>query len=94
VAQDLYPVQPHVQQHAKIASREQYEALYRRSIDDPAGFWAEQAQRISWFHPWHTVMDADYEAVDFGWYLGGRLNACFNCVDRHVESRGEQTAIL
>ena len=94
MAQDLYPVQPHVQQHAKIASREQYDALYRRSIDDPAGFWAEQAQRISWFHPWHTVMDADYEAVDFGWYLGGRLNACFNCVDRHVESRGEQTAIL
>ena len=94
MAQDLYPVKPHIQSGARIASREQYEDMYRRSLEQPDAFWAEQAQRLTWFHPWHTVSDADYEAVDFGWYLGGRLNACFNCVDRHVATRGEQTALL
>jgi acetyl-CoA synthetase len=94
VPQDLYPVPSDIQQRAHIGSREQYDAMYRRSIEDPAGFWAEQAGTLDWFHPWQTVFDADYEQVDFGWYLGGRLNACFNCVDRHVEQHGERTAIL
>src|SRR5690349_16977576 len=73
---------------------QQYEAMYRRSLDDPEGFWAEQAKALDWFHPWHQVFDADFDAVDFGWFLGGRLNACFNCVDRHVGPRGDKTAIL
>jgi acetyl-CoA synthetase len=94
VAQDLYPVKPHVRDRAHVSSVEQYERLYRQSLDDPAGFWGEQAKTLHWYHPWHKVMDFDYEQVDFGWYLGGRLNACFNCVDRHVEERGEKTAIV
>ena len=94
MAQDLYPVKPHVRERAHIASREQYEQMYRQSLEDPAGFWGEQAKVLDWYHPWHKVMDFDYEQVDFGWYLGGRLNACFNCVDRHVEERGEKTAII
>jgi acetyl-CoA synthetase len=73
---------------------EQYQAMYRRSLEDPSAFWAEQAAALDWFHPWHQVFDADYEQVDFAWYLGGRLNACFNCVDRHVAEHGERTAIL
>ena len=92
--QAIYPVHASVRERAHIQSLEQYQALYRRSLEDPAGFWAEQAHTLDWFHPWHTVLDADYEAVDFGWYLGGRLNACFNCVDRHVEQHGERTAII
>ncbi len=94
VPQDRYPVKPHVREHAHITSLEQYETLYRRSLEDPAAFWGEQAKALDWYHPWHKVMDFDYEQVDFGWYLGGRLNACFNCVDRHVEAHGERTAIL
>ena len=94
VSQDRYPVKPHVREHAHIASLEQYETLYRQSLEDPAAFWGEQAKALDWYHPWHKVMDFDYEQVDFGWYLGGRLNACFNCVDRHVEAHGERTAIV
>ncbi len=94
MSQDLYPVKPHVRERAHIATLEQYEKMYRQSLEDPAAFWGEQAKTLDWYHPWHKVMDFDYEQVDFGWYLGGRLNACFNCVDRHVEARGEKTAIV
>jgi acetyl-CoA synthetase len=83
-----------MRERAHVRSMEQYQALYRQSIEDPTEFWAEQGKRIDWFHPWDQVFDADYEAVDFAWYLGGRLNACFNCVDRHVDLHGENTAII
>ena len=94
MSQDIYPVQPHIRERAHLQSMAEYEQMYRRSLDDPSGFWAEQAKRLEWFHPWNTVFDADYEEVDFSWFSGGRLNACFNCVDRHLETRGEQTAII
>src|SRR5512134_767229 len=89
VPQEIYPVPPRLRERSHVRSMEQYQAMYRRSLDDPSGFWAEQAGALDWFHPWHQVFDADYEQVDFGWYLGGRLNACFNCVDRHVALHGE-----
>ena len=90
----LYPPKPNIVERAHIGSMEEYERLYRLSLDDPAAFWAKQAERISWFHPWNEVFDHDYDNVDFGWYLGGRLNACFNCVDRHLSARGDQDAII
>jgi len=73
---------------------QEYQQLHQRSIADPAGFWGEQAAALTWFHPWHQVLDVDYDAVDFAWYSGGRLNACYNCVDRHLETRADQTAII
>ena len=82
------PVKPHIQQRAHIRSREEYERLYRLSLDNPEWFWAEQAKAITWFHPWTTVLDADYAEVDFAWFSGGRLNACYNCVDRHLGRQG------
>ena len=88
------PVKPHIAERAHIGSLEEYQELYRRSIEDPDGFWAEQAEALDWFHPWHTVQDSRYDDVNIGWYLGGKLNACFNCVDRHVEERPDDTAIL
>ncbi len=94
MAQGLYPVPPQFRERAHLRSMELYQEMYRRSLEDPSGFWAEQAAALDWFHPWHQVFDADYEQVDFGWFLGGRLNACFNCVDRHVARHGERTAIL
>ena len=75
MSQDLYPVPPAMRDRAHVRSMEQFQAMYRRSIDDPTGFWAEQAERLDWFHRWDQVFDADYETVDFGWFLGGRLNA-------------------
>ena len=91
---DIYEVKPQVRERAHVRSMEEYERLYRRSLADPAGFWGEQARTLDWYHPWTTVLDADYEAIDFSWFGGGRLNACFNCVDRHLADRAEQTAIL
>ncbi len=94
MSDELYPVPPDIQKRAQVGSLEQYRALYRRSLEEPDAFWGEQAQRLTWFHPWHAVFDADWDEVDFAWFSGGRLNACFNCVDRHLVERGEQTAII
>jgi acetyl-CoA synthetase len=91
---DTYPPKPHIADRAHISSMDEYRRLYRLSLDDPETFWAKQADRISWFHPFNVVFDHDYDHVDFGWYLGGRLNACYNCVDRHLKERGDQTAII
>ncbi len=86
--------QDRIVERAHVSGIEAYERLYRLSLDDPEAFWAKQAERITWFHPFRTVFDHDYENVDFGWYLGGRLNACYNCVDRHLEERGDKAAII
>ncbi|PYQ22293.1 MAG: acetate--CoA ligase [Acidobacteria bacterium] len=75
-------------------SLQEYQRLYRLSLDSPEWFWGEQAKTLSWFHEWQSVLDADYEEVDFSWYSGGRLNASFNCVDRHLKSKGDTTAII
>ena len=82
--------------HAHVKSLDEYRAIYDRSISDPEGFWAEQAeQRITWLKKWHTVRQYDYKKAEIGWYLGGKLNACYNCVDRHVEAgRGDDTALI
>jgi acetyl-CoA synthetase len=94
MSDDLVPVKPEIAARAHIGSLEEYERLYRLSMDNPEWFWAEQAKRLDWFHPWQTVFDADYEEVDFAWFSGGRLNASHNCVDRHLQKRGDATAII
>jgi acetyl-CoA synthetase len=94
VSQTLYPVKPDIAVRAHIRSLEEYQRLYRLSLDNPEWFWGEQAKAISWYHPWHSVFDADYEEVDFTWFSGGRLNASFNCVDRHLPTHGDRTAII
>ena len=94
MSKDIYDVKPHIRERAFLKSMEDYERLYRLSLEDPSGFWAEQAKALEWYHPWSNVLDVDYDAIDFAWYSGGRLNACFNCVDRHLATRADQTAIL
>jgi len=91
---DVYPVKDSIRSGSHLDSMEEYERLYRESLEDPEGFWAREAQTLDWFRPWDRVVDADFEEVDFGWFLGGKLNACYNCVDRHVQQRGDQTAII
>ena len=70
--------------------------LVKRALDEPEAFWAERAlELLSWAKPWHTVSDCDLKEGKIGWFLGGKLNACYNCVDRHVEAgRGNKTAII
>ena len=82
--------------NAQVKSLDEYRTIYDGSIENPEGFWAEQAeQRITWFEKWHTVQQCDYHKAEIAWYLGGKLNACYNCVDRHVEAgRGDDTALI
>ena len=94
MSQDLYPVKPHIRERAHIKTMEEYQRLYRLSLDNPEWFWGEQAKTLTWFHPWQSVFDADYREVDFSWFLGGRINACFNCVDRHLPHLGDKTALI
>jgi acetyl-CoA synthetase len=94
VPQDLYPVKPHIAERAHLNSLDEYQRLYRLSLDNPEWFWAEQAKALNWFHPWQGVFDADYEEVDFAWFSGGRINASFNCIDRHLATLGDRTAII
>ncbi len=71
-----------------------YEAVFRRSIDDPEGFWAEAARGIDWYRKWDLVLDSSNPPF-YRWFRGGELNTCYNAVDRHVEQgRGDQTAII
>jgi len=72
-----------------------YKEMYRRSVEDPDAFWAEQAEKfITWSRPWGKVRQYDFHGASIKWFEGGKLNACYNCVDRHLDSRGDQVAIL
>jgi len=73
----------------------QFDAMYQRSVQEPEAFWAEQADRfLSWHEPWDKVLEWDFTTAHIRWFEGGKLNACFNCVDRHLESRAQQTALI
>ncbi|MEM7012719.1 MAG: acetate--CoA ligase [Verrucomicrobiota bacterium] len=82
--------------NSHVKSMDEYRALYERSTSNPETFWAEQAeQRLTWFEKWHTIREYDYHKAEIAWFLGGKLNACYNCVDRHVEAgRGNETALI
>jgi len=74
---------------------DQYEAMYRRSVEDPESFWAEMAHSfLSWDATWDRVVDYDFVRGEAQWFAGGRLNASYNCIDRHLPERAGQTALL
>ena len=84
-----------IKNNAYIGSVEKYKELYDYSIKDPEGFWAEQAERITWFKKWNKVWNWDFNKADISWYEGAELNACYNCVDRHVDNgHGNETALI
>ena len=85
---------PEISKHAKVKSLEEYQRLYRESLEQPEAFWREQAKRITWFHEPDVIFDYDFKAVDVSWFAGGKLNAAFNCVDRHLDAHGDKTAII
>ena len=81
---------------AALINDKQYQDMYARSLEDADGFWAEHGRRIDWIKPFSKVKNTHYgkDDVSIKWYEDGTLNACVNCVDRHVETRGEQVAII
>jgi acetyl-CoA synthetase len=93
--QSLFPVPEDVAKNAFI-DNDKYLEMYQRSIDDPEGFWEEQGKRINWIKPYTKVKDVSYahDDVHIKWYYDGTLNACANCIDRHLSTRGDQVAII
>ncbi|WP_130470954.1 acetate--CoA ligase [Candidatus Magnetaquicoccus inordinatus] len=90
----VYPVPSEVAARAHI-TKEKYEEMYARSVNDPEGFWAEQAEQfIHWFKKWDTVVDWDFNKAHIRWFDGAELNVSYNCLDRHLQTRGDQTAII
>ena len=90
----IYPVSPDALARTHL-TREQYETLYRQSIEDPDTFWAEQARQfVTWSKPWQRVADCDFDKADIRWFEGAELNVAYNCIDRHLTTRGDQVAIL
>ena len=81
--------------HAHISSIEDYKRMYDDSIKNPESFWEGQADRISWFQKWNKVWDWDFDDVYIKWFEGAKLNACYNCIDRHVEDGyGEDIGLI
>ena len=91
----IYDVPPAWQKRA-YADKAKYEEMYTRSIKDPNGFWAEQAKRIDWIKPFKKVKNSSFDPhhVSIKWFEDGTLNVAYNCVDRHLAKRGDQTAII
>ena len=83
-----------ISERAAIGSLEEYESLYRRSLEDQDAFWLEQAEALDWIVPPTRAGRFDFDEPDFAWFEGGQLNAAWNCVDRHAEKSPDRTAII
>ncbi|MBT3467923.1 MAG: acetate--CoA ligase [Opitutae bacterium] len=79
-----FPPSSEFSSKAHIKSMEEYQALHKRSIEDPEGFWSEVASELHWFKEWDTVLN-DSEPPFFKWFEGGKTNICYNCLDRHLD---------
>ena len=78
----------------QIKTLAEYKAAYQRSIENPEAFWAEQAETFNWKKKWDKTLEWDFKGPDVKWFVGGKLNITENCLDRHLDTRGDQTAIL
>lgn len=93
--QRVFPPPKEISEKAYIKSMAEYEALYKRSIEDPEGFWAEIAeQNITWFKKWDKVLEWDFDKPYVKWFIGGKLNASYNCLDRNLDSLRNKAALI
>ncbi|MBY8948374.1 acetate--CoA ligase [Pseudomonas sp. SH10-3B] len=89
-----FPTADAVRRAAQL-SQEDYQRLYRQSIEQPDTFWAEQAKGfLDWITPWHTVQQSDIKTGAAQWFAGGQLNVSYNCIDRHLAQRADQPAFI
>ena len=95
---NLYNPSKFFSSNALIGSMEKYLDMYKCSLDNPDGFWAEEADKFIWFEKWNTVRDFNYDVrkgnISIKWFSEGKTNITVNCIDRHLKNRGDQTAIL
>jgi acetyl-CoA synthetase len=78
----------------QIRSLQQYHEAYQKSVSDPEGFWADIASHFSWRKPWEKVLEWNFREPRVQWFIGGKLNITENCLDRHLETKGDQPAII
>ncbi len=78
----------------QIKSLEEYKSTYKRSVENPEGFWADVASNFQWRKPWEKVLDWNFLEPHVRWFMGGKLNITENCIDRHLATRGEDPAII
>lgn len=92
----IFPPPKEFSKNAHIKTEEEYKRLYERSINNPDAFWANMAEEhLTWFKRWDKVMEADFHKPDIKWFLGGKLNASYNCLDRHLNTpRKNKAAII
>ena len=95
MSEKIYPVSAEWAQRAFI-NEAKYKDMYARSISDPAGFWGEEGKRIDWMTPYTKVKNTSFDPhnVSIKWFEDGVTNVAYNCIDRHLEKRGDQTAII
>lgn len=93
-SQKIYPVPQSFADQANI-NKTEYEAMYHRSVTDPDGFWGDVGLRLDWMKPYTKVKNTSFTGdVSIKWYEDGTLNVCYNCVDRHLETKADQTALI
>jgi acetyl-CoA synthetase len=95
---EIYPIPEAAKKKAWVSGREAYDKLWKRSVEEPEKFWAEIAeQQVTWFKKWDKVMDYNFDIkkgpIYVKFFEGGKLNVSYNCLDRHLEKRGNQVAI-
>jgi acetyl-CoA synthetase len=83
-----------ISQSAYIKSLEEYREIYQRSIDDPEAFWGELAEQLDWYKKWDKVLVEDFKEAKHQWFVGGKLNVCYNCLDRHLKTWRKNKAAL
>ncbi len=82
----IFDPPPALSKRAHVKSLAEYEGIYKRSIQDPEGFWAEKADQLEWFKKWDHVLEGDFAKAEIRWFTGGKLNASSNCLDRHLRN--------
>ena len=95
---DLVQPPASASENAYLKNMEEYQAMYQKSIDDPDGFWSEVADDFHWYSKWDEVHGYNYDRregpISIEWFKGAKTNVCYNCVDRHLETRADKTAII
>lgn len=79
---------------SRINTFEEYQAAYKKSIEQPEAFWAEKAEAFNWYKKWDKVLDWNFETPSINWFVNGKLNITENCLDRHLKTNGNKTAII
>ncbi|NQU28202.1 MAG: AMP-binding protein, partial [Candidatus Marinimicrobia bacterium] len=95
MSEKVYKPTKEASEHAWIKNLDQYHEIYEKSVADPDAFWAEIAERLTWFKKWDKVQEFDFVSANIKYFSGGKLNVSYNCLDRHVEAgHGNQKALI